>query len=584
MSRLGNGGRIGGVLAFVLMAVAQLPGSTTAAQDNPTALVELNGVGAGEVTGLLNAWATTMYDAPAGVSLSYVPKGDKNGRLTFSRGEADFVVTGRPFAEEEKANLAARDVDVIEAPIAVSALTVLMSGPGRNPLITIVGDPNDEDAPVVRTPYTGEVRVPNDVLARGFLDIGSPFWQNESLIANFAPLVLARPNQSPEVIVRSDPGAMNYYLESYINNVGKTDYDTKLANYQLPPGLLSEAWPLLVSPSRTGDDALGTLVGAGQGGAGQGYPQGGVIAPLSPTAANRQIALQGEKPVNERVPLYQLPILNGANEWVRPTPESISTAAAAGNGTPLYGLTENAPGAYPLTWISSIAAPSKGLTPEKATALATAIRFMVTEGQSATAPLGEGRLPTPMVQKAIEAADQIVTSNCTGSDRTLATVDGGGPNWPNGVPAPATSKICKAVTTPGVTTTTVFVGPVDTQAGLVTPPTTQPAPAYVPPAVTPTPKSSGVGALPDSSYDGDLGPTDVAVESISETADTSPPTTAGDGDAEQLNVSSVAAQLPLALPSDGRFGLDRLATAALGGAAFMLVRGSIRKRLSAATS
>jgi len=48
-----------------------------------------------------------------------------------------------------------------------------------------------------------------------------------------------------------------------------------------------------------------------------------------------------------------------------------------------------------------------------------------------------------------------------------------------------------------------------------------------------------------------------------------------------LDDAPVAAILPMPLPTDGRYGLDRLVTAALGGLAFLFVRSAFRKRRSA---
>jgi len=580
--RPSNGLRIGIVLGLVVLAAVQLPGSTTGAQGDAPSIVELNGVGASEVSPLMTAWASAMYESPSGLSVSYLPKGDKDSRLAFARGEDDFAISGRPFTAEELELLDQRDVDLIEAPIAVTTMAFLLSGPARKPIQTIAVapgfDPDDPDAPLTSTPIAGPLRVPNSVVARAILESGASTWRNPEFAATFAPLVLNPPSANPKTVVRSDPSAMNYYLETFIRSVVKDDYTAALTAAQIDPDTVSESWPLRSTPSRTGDDAIAVLVGSGSEAGGNLQPAGGVIAAVSPSAANRQIALQpGKLPPDQPVPLYTVNVQNGAGEWVAPTPETITAAAAAGNGAALPGLTDPVPGAYPLTWISSIAVPASGLAPDRATALATFLRFAVTEGQNAAAPLGEGRLPATLVATALTAADRIVTSNCTGSDRKLVTVDGGGPFWPTAVAAPATTKVCRAIVIPGATTTTTFVGPANAPAvvaGTATGPSgssrsSGSSGGYASGSYSPDDLSS------DSSTFGDLGG-DVAVEAATDDAPSD-----GAPQNDQLAVSTVAAQLPMELPPDGRFGLDRLATAALGGVAFLVLRALTRKRLGA---
>src|SRR5262249_22022601 len=77
------------------------------------------------------------------------------------------------------------------------------------------------------------------------------------------------------------------------------------------------------------------------------------------------------------------------------------------------------PGAYPLAWIDRMYVPAHGLSIDKTEAIATAIRYIVTDGQAAEANAGEGKLAESQVAEALDAANKIVQSNCVGTDATI---------------------------------------------------------------------------------------------------------------------------------------------------------------------
>ncbi len=107
---------------------------------------------------------------------------------------------------------------------------------------------------------------------------------------------------------------------------------------------------------------------------------------------------------------------NASGEWVAPSPESITKAIAA-SGEPLHTLTNKVSGAYPLTWVERIYVKASGLSIDKTNAVATFIRYVVTEGQSVNATVNDGRLSDALVREALDAADAVVKGNCQGTDR-----------------------------------------------------------------------------------------------------------------------------------------------------------------------
>ena len=229
------------------------------------------------------------------------------------------------------------------------------------------------------------------------------------------------------------------------------------------------------------------------------------------------------------------------------------------DGKALYGLTENAPGAYPLTYVNDIFVPDSGLSVDQTNGVATLMRVQAGAGQDLEFALGEGKLPADLTQKTLDGADQVVKANCKGDDRSIQTVTGGGQFWPKSVAPPAKSLVC--VATPHATNTS---GGADGDNAQI------------------ADGSSGDGALGSSSsgdlasssaVDGATSPAASDAVSAAAKAGGSNGKTAGGGSAE-----GVLAEMPLPPPSDGRYLLDRLSTLMLGGAAFLVVRKILRSR------
>ena len=131
--------------------------------------------------------------------------------------------------------------------------------------------------------------------------------------------------------------------------------------------------------------------------------------------------------------------------------------------------------------------PAHGLSIDKTNALAATMRFLATSGQNDAATLGDGHLTGAMAHSTLLAADAVVTSNCTGTDRTVvdATVGGWEPDLPE-VAAIGTVKRCEAVASPPPTTTTATTTTTTTTVAS-TSTSTSTAPASVAAVVTATP-------------------------------------------------------------------------------------------------
>ena len=213
--------------------------------------------------------------------------------------------------------------------------------------------------------------------------------------------------------------------------------------------------------------------------------------------------------------------------------------------------------------------------------------FSSTSGQNMAKLLGSGTLPAPLVAKAQAAADQIVTSNCVGSDRKIVTSTSGGPYWPTAVPAPTSPiKECVAVATPSTTTVAGGSGGPTGSASSGGGSSSFNASG----GSTSSGRSSGstsAGSRNTVGYSGSSssgGASDTAVLGTSTeyaggtSAGTSSGSASPGGKGAAATAQNAAASLPLPLPDDGRKTLDRLATMLMGGIAFLFVRGAVRRR------
>ncbi len=572
--------RVVAALAVMAAVAAWWPTPTGGAQSTEVPF-ELTGAGASEVQPLISALAITLFDGQRPLSLNYFARGDRDGRATLGRGEVSYAISGLPLSDEDKDALKERKVGVIEAPFALTSMAFLLSAPwglrggvptDPNPIQYITFDPNDEDAPVILEDVPSPLPLTNAIVSNLFLK-GSGPW-GPDLNALVAPKVVPNPGASATRVARSDPGAMNYFLAEYLQHANRAEWDARAAVEGVVADEPTESWPFLNSvPTRAGDGQIGSSVGSWLNPDG-GNASGGTLAPVSSATARlefvKQMQLKAEgKPYT---PLYLVGIQNGAGQTISPTPENMTRAAVLGKGKPAYGLTENVPDVYPLTWVEKIYVPNKGLAADEATGVATLMRFQATLGQLLEASLGEGILPEEQQEELWDAADEVIESNCTGSDVKVTLVSGGGQFWPKSLleAAPDRVTICEEVDGTQPTTTVAPGATADVQGGSSDNP------------------SSGGSSTPNFSSGNFSSPgSDVSTLASEEFDDAGPtgevPVAVGDevasGDPEQL--AAVAAELPLPPPSDGRLALDRLATLLLGGAAFLLLRRVLGPRLAA---
>jgi hypothetical protein len=336
----------------------------------------------------------------------------------------------------------------------------------------------------------------------------------------------------------------------------------------------------------------GTVTGFGGAG------PGGVLAPVPPWALGAvQAGQNGSPPVKNA---EWVEVQNAAGQWVVPTPASIDAAVDSGGASPLYGLTNaSTASAYPLTWVDDLYAPAHGLSMDKTNALAGLIRYLVTDGQKYTAANNDGQLSPALVVQGLNAANALVTSNCTEPGEIVVTDASPGPDAPDtpGLSTIGLMRHCEAAppqSTP-TTSTTVPPAPVTTPPSTTTttaaasttapptPATTHPATttfhAPSPPAFKPSPPvtTGAVTTTTTMTTQPSAAPTAVAVpptvQKATPPAAATPPTTA-----KAIDVAETAADLPIPTSGAGG-GFDHLAALVVGAGLFLALGRPVRSLL-----
>jgi ABC-type phosphate transport system substrate-binding protein len=578
----------------VVMAVAT-PSPSASAAPQQQQLVTVQGAGAWSVSAELTAWQNELATAADWVNLDYVKHGSALGRQDLVAGNVDFAISGTSFTTEELAGVKGGASAFIDAPIQVASLATFVEPPqGGFQSVTVRCDPDDPatwppdvtDGSVeciVKAPYTGPIRIPNRDL--GAMIVHYVFgafpplnaWNHPDVLAAFGvdAIDTGRITAAPGFAGRSDPDEVNFYLQTFVKTAAPDIWAANAAaNPTVPWEPITERMGQVVGVSRDGaEQQLAQLVQGGCGVFGLCAPDvAGGIAPAPPSMLAQFHVAFPEQPVE----LAQMQNANG--DWVGPTVGAINKAVDAGRDTPLYALTHDVPGAYPLVWVDRLYAPAHGLSVDKTEGLATLIRYLATTGQEKATAAGDGRLPAVLVQEALDAANKLVLSNCVGAGRRVVV------SSDPGRAAPPTAKAMRAIgqmlhceaVAPPTTVSTVAATTTTVQATAV--------PGTAPPVAGTFDNgaSSGSSALGDASAVPDA-PATPGSDGSSPAGGKGRSPTASVG--AEANTLLTASKLPLGRP-DGASGTDRLATFLLGAVLYLLVRRPViraARRIAAST-
>ncbi len=306
----------------------------------------LTGAGSSFAYPIYSKWAA-MYAQKTGVKINYQSIGSSGGIRQLSDGIVDFGATDGPMTDEQLAK--AKGGAILHFPTVLGGVAVTYNLPG----------------------VTQPLKLTGPVLADIFMG-GITKW-NDSRVAALNPGVKL-PSTDVIVVHRADGSGTTFIFSDYLATIS-TSWAGKVGRGQ------SLNWPV------------------GLGGKGSEGVTGQVKQlPGAVGYVELSYAKQNKLPVAL--------IKNAAGEWVAPTLESV-TAAAAGAAAKIPANTDyrisivNAPGkaAYPIssfTWILVYEHPKDAV---KGKALANFLRWVYKNGESVAGSLDYAPLPATMVSR-----------------------------------------------------------------------------------------------------------------------------------------------------------------------------------------
>jgi hypothetical protein len=591
---------------------------------DPAYPVLLTGSGDGDVNAEFVDWQNNLLEADQPVDVQYFNRGTKDGRDGLLRGSTDFTISGVPFTTAELAARPAGAGEIIDVPIALTALSVVSTTPIGGGWQTYIPPPasanceSDDPDPVLCLPqigqYTGPIRLAASPLSAIMLRLppefernGFAYWSSPDTIAAFGTSTLAIMNgiARPIFVNRTEGSAQNVAIQVYGKAMSPNVWAMKKRedtshNWEAVSELLS---PKMLT--RYGlDTAVGitAIYGTPPGGGSQSADWAANMTVLPSTQFARLL---------EDYPLAgfrQVEVQNQHGDWLLPNTASIGAAFAAGS-SPSHAATNDVPGAYPLTYLSKLYTIAGALTPDEANALAAMVRYIATDGQDDAIALGGAALTSALRTEALAAANEIIVKNCgVGASAATHEVITSGPSEfePNTPKVQALTSLqhCALKPPPTTTTTTIAATTTTTVAPTASSTTSVPsttivaslpprAPTVVaPPVVVPSVAIPSVAIPSDdaSTPSGDGAATDSGTESPTEGAST----TSVPGDQLESGVTATSQPtggavttrargrtldaLPLPKPSDGSGGFKKLGTLMIGAGSFLFGRRLVQSR------
>jgi len=604
--------------------------------DDAVPAIHVSGGGESGISLDMVAWRDALHGAAAPVDFTYLGNDSVDGRAALLSNRANFAVSSVPFTDDELASRPAGAAPFISAPVSVQSLSLLFAVDTtayRDATFDPAGceiDPAQADnCEEVDTLPSGDI-APSPKLILGMIsrtnsgdDFHSSEWKSS---LNDPALVLTKPNHAPFFIGLTEGASSNKYLIDYLKVIAPTNfaaltasspkYHWERAGEGLPLGLLAGS-----VFTRLSFDTLFRLMGTyGNPSTTDPSASGGWAASVAAMPTQTVSRLTTTYPSQTSQLTYITAKVQNANgDTVAPTPDAVQKALDAGGEQPNYAAGHKVAGAYPMVYINRLYAPSIGLSMDKTNAVAAIMRYIATDGQQRIVDEGGVALTPAMKTEALAAADQLVVSNCTGSDEMVAT-GGPGPNEPATPRVAAIGQMKHCVVRPLPTTTTV---PDSTDAPTtITPDTVAPdttlAPTTVAETTTADTTTTTTATTTTTTTTTTVAPatarrstTQTAPKTVAATT-TTPPTDApteapptepvtepptepltGPAPTDTIGVTvppvtrpavvapaTFSTALPMGAPSDGRGGFKKLGTFMLGAIGFLLGRAIYVRRLS----
>jgi phosphate transport system substrate-binding protein len=338
-------------LALFLVACGGASEPATGGQAvNSGGNLQINGAGATFPYPIYSKWFAEYNKRHPEVQINYQSIGSGGGIRQLTNQTVFFGATDGPMTEEQ---LKAAPGPVLHLPTVLGAVVPVYNLPDVKAELKFSG-------PLLADIYLGRITK----------------W-NDPAVAKLNPGVTL-PASDIVAVRRSDGSGTTYIFVDYLSKVS-TDFRSKVGVNT------SVNWPVGVGGK--GNEGVAGLVSQTPGAIGY---------------VELIYALQNKIPYGA--------VQNAAGDFVRASPESVTTAAASATVPPDFRVSiTNAPGAgaYPIssfTWLLLMQQPTDGA---RARAMVDFVRWAITDGQAFATELGYAALPDNVVKQELAALDTI---------------------------------------------------------------------------------------------------------------------------------------------------------------------------------
>ena len=331
-------------LAAALLLFAAGCGGGEKSSTNTTSTTNITGAGSTFVYPLMSKWAAEYAQVKPGTQINYQSIGSGAGISQVSVGTVDFGATDGPMSDEQMA--ASKVGKILHIPVVMGATVIAYNLPG----------------------WTGELKLTPDILAKVYL--GKITKWNDPAIAAANP-GQKLPSMPIAVVHRADGSGTTFIFTDYLSKVSP-EWNSKVGKNT------AVAWP-------TGLGAKGS-----EGVSGNIRQTPGALGYVEMTYADQN-----------NIPYAS--IQNAAGSFVKPSPESV-TAAAASAQVPddfRYSIT-NAPGkdAYPISGTTWLLIPVNPADKARGQVVTEFADWILTSGQQFAPALHYSPLPSSIIDRA----------------------------------------------------------------------------------------------------------------------------------------------------------------------------------------
>ncbi len=385
------------------------------------------GSGASSIRAAVVEWQAETCRPPMSLNVSYATANSVNGIQAFVGGltDADFAMSGIPLTADERQTLADRKVQPLHIPVGLGSLVLAYN---------LWYDKDGDQQPDQIT----DLQLSPQTLA-GIMTGQVSSWSDPAITAdNLENYPDGFRSKAIRPVARADNSAATWWLLSWFCALAQEEWEKGGAEaFRCPAKTIFPAGNGVNLFTGTDKVALQIREFAGEQGTG-GIPDGGLIGFVYNSEALK-------------IGLPVVALRNAAGEYVKPTEQSVTAAAAAGaidaDGVFTPNFHSGGPGAYPLPVVTYAIVPAAdtALKDPQEQLLMKFLDYVVGDGQEQATQRGYAPLPEAMAAKSRESIAKVYKTDAaaapspTAAPSSAPTVTGAQAPVAQATPAPATS-------------------------------------------------------------------------------------------------------------------------------------------------